>query len=104
MTREKNMPGNPHECRLNVAHCSELAKTVLPSECQALLVLADPWKRLAAELEADQSLLQVLSELDLSSQPYEAFQFALNIHPGLSEPRSRSIYAPPQHTRISTHI
>jgi len=87
------MPGNPHECRLNAAHCSELAKTVVTSECQALLVLADTWKRLAAELEADQSLLQVLSELDLSSQPYEAFQFALNIHPGLSEPRSRSISA-----------
>ena len=32
-------------------------------------------------LEADQRLLQVLSELDLSSEPYEAFLFALNIHP-----------------------
>jgi len=91
MTREKNMPGNPHECRLNAAHCSELAKTVVTSECQALLVLADTWKRLAAELEADQSLLQVLSELDLSSQPYEAFQFALNIHPGLKWPSQKTV-------------
>jgi len=46
MTREKNVPGNPHECRLNAAHCSELAKTVVTSECQSLLVLADTWKRL----------------------------------------------------------
>jgi len=57
---------------------------------QALLVLADTWKRLAAELEADQSLLPVLSELDLSSQPYEAFQFALNIHPGLKWPSQKT--------------
>ena len=90
MTREKNVPGNPHECRLNAAHCSELAKTVVTSECQSLLVLADTWKRLAAELEADQSLLQVLSELDLSSQPYEAFLFALNIHPGLKWPSQKT--------------
>jgi len=90
MTREKNMPGNPHECRLNAAHCSELAKTAVTSECRALLALADTWKRLAAELEADQSLLQVLSELDLSSQPYEAFLFALNIHPGLKWPSQKT--------------
>ena len=90
MTREKNMPGNPHECRLNAAHCSELAKTVVTSECQSLLVLADTWKRLAAELEADQSLLQVLSELHLSSQPHEALLIALNIHPGLKRPLQKT--------------
>jgi hypothetical protein len=89
MTREKNMPGNPHECRLNAADCSELAKTAVTSEYQSLLVLADTWKRLAAELEADQRLLQVLSELQLSSQPYKAFLFALNIHPDLKWPSQK---------------
>jgi hypothetical protein len=87
---EGNMPGNPHECRLNAAQCSKLAKTAVTSECDALFALADTWKRLAAELEADQKLLQVLSELDLSSQPYEAFLFALNIHPGLKWPSQKA--------------
>ena len=84
------MPGNPHECRLNAAQCSKLAKTAVTSECDALFALADTWKRLAAELEADQKLLEVLSELDLSSQPYEAFLFALNIHPGLKGPSQKA--------------
>jgi hypothetical protein len=88
------MPGNPHACRLNAAHCSELAQTAVASECQALIVLADTWKRLAAELEADQRLLQVLSKLDLSSQPYEAFLFALNIHHGLKWPSQRKVKEP----------
>ena len=84
------MPGNPHECRLNAAQCSKLAKTAVTSECDALFALADTWKRLAAELEADQKLLEVLSELDLSSQPYEAFLFGLNIHPGLKWPSQKA--------------
>jgi hypothetical protein len=84
------MPGNPHVCRLNAANCSELAQTAVTSECQALLVLADTWKRLAAELEADQMLLQVLSELHLSSQPYEALLVALNIHPGVKWPSRKT--------------
>jgi len=84
------MPGNPHECRLNAAQCSKLAQSVATSECDALFVLADTWKRLAAELEADHRLLQVLSELDLSSQPYEAFLFALNIHSGLKWPSQKT--------------
>jgi hypothetical protein len=48
--------------------------------------LANTWKKLAAELEADQMLLQALSELHLTSQPYEALLCALNIHPGLNWP------------------
>jgi hypothetical protein len=86
MTREGNMPGNPHECRLNATQCSKLAQTVVASECEALLALAVTWKRLAPELEADQMLLQVLSELHLSSEPYEALLLGLNIHPGMNWP------------------
>ena len=75
------MPGNPHECRLNAASCSELAQTAATSDsCQALIALAEAWKRLAAELEADQMLLEVLSELELNSQPYDALLLALKLH------------------------
>ena len=80
------MPGNPQECRLNAAQCSKLAQTAVTSECQALIALAETWKRLAAELEADQMLLQVLWDLDLSLQPYEALLFALNIHSAMKWP------------------
>jgi len=86
MTREGNMPGNPHECRAAAAQCSKLAQNAITSECDALFALANTWKRLAAELEADQMLLQALSELHLTSQPYEALLCALNIHPGLNWP------------------
>jgi hypothetical protein len=84
MTREGNMPGNPHECRVKPPQCSKLAQNAITSECDAFFALADTWKRLAAELEADQMLLQALSELHLTSQPYEALLRALNIHPGLN--------------------
>ena len=46
------MPGNPHECRVNAAQFSKLARNAVTSECDALFALADTWKRLAAELEA----------------------------------------------------
>ena len=88
------MPGNPHECRVNAAQCSKLAQNAITSECDdaitsecdAFVALAKTWKKLAAELEADQMLLQALSELHLTSQPYEALLCALNIHPGLNWP------------------
>jgi hypothetical protein len=84
------MPGNPHECRVNAAQFSKLARNAVTSECDALFALTDTWKRLAAELEADQRLLQVLSELHLSSQPHEALLIALNIHPGLKWPSQKT--------------
>ena len=62
------MPGNPHECRAAAAQCSKVAQNAITSECDALFALANTWKRLAAELEADQMLLQALSELHLTSQ------------------------------------
>src|SRR5512143_3581092 len=81
MTREGNMPGDPDECRLNAAYCAELVQTAVPSECPALLALAETWKRLAAEFEADEVLLQALAELRFGSEPYEALLLALNICP-----------------------
>lgn len=80
------MPGNPHECRVNAAQCSKLAQNAITSECDAFVALAKTWKKLAAELEADHMLLQALSELHLTSQPYEALLCALNLHPGLTWP------------------
>jgi hypothetical protein len=53
----------------------------VPAECPALLALAETWKRLAAEFEADEMLLQALAELQLGSKPYEALLLALDIRP-----------------------
>lgn len=50
------MPGDPDECRLNSERCAQLARAAVSSECPALLVLAETWKRLAAEFEADELL------------------------------------------------
>src|SRR4029453_73719 len=86
MPREGNMPGNPPEGRVNAAQCSKLAQNAITSECDAFFALANAWKKLAAELEADQMLLQALWELHLTSQPYEALLCALNIHPSLNWP------------------
>ena len=49
-------------------HCRAIPTN---AECDAFVALAKTWKKLAAELEADQMLLQALSELHLTSQPYE---------------------------------
>ena len=81
MAGEGNMPGNPDECRLNAERYAELARTGMPAECPALLALAETWKRLAAEFEADEMLLQALAELQLGSKPYEALLLALDIRP-----------------------
>ena len=75
------MPGNPDECRLNAERYAELARTGVPAECPALLALAETWKRLAAEFESDEMLLQALAELHFGSEPYEALLLALNIRP-----------------------
>jgi hypothetical protein len=70
------MPGNPTECHNHSLHCAQLAETAATPEARrALIVLAQTWQRLAAELESDQAFLQAMSELELSSQlcePYEA--------------------------------
>jgi hypothetical protein len=82
------MPGNPHECRLNAARCSELAESAATPELKRTLMgLAEMWNELAAELESGQPLLKTISELELGPQasdscgvePYEALLFALNL-------------------------
>jgi hypothetical protein len=77
------MPGNPTECRLHALRCAQLAETAATLESRrALIALAETWRGLAAELESDQVFLQVMSELESSSQPsepYEAMPLALGL-------------------------
>jgi hypothetical protein len=66
------MPGNPKQCRLNSARCLKLAEHARKPEVrQTFAALAETWKELAAELESDQALLQVIAELEFSQQPCE---------------------------------
>jgi hypothetical protein len=77
------MSGNPHECRLNAARCSELAKTAATPELRrSFITLANLWKELAAELESDQAFLNAMSEFEFSPQacePYEVLPSVLNL-------------------------
>jgi hypothetical protein len=75
------MAGNPSECRLHAVHCSQLAEAAATPEArQDLLALAETWRRLAAELESDQALLQTICELEVGyREPYEIMLAALHI-------------------------
>jgi predicted nucleic acid-binding Zn ribbon protein len=74
------MPGNPHQCRLNAKRCLKLAEHARrPEMRQTFTALAETWTRLAAELEADQTLLQAISEMEFS-EPYYALPSALKLH------------------------
>jgi len=73
------MPGNPKQCRLNAARCSALAIRVRrPESRKNFVTMAEIWKRLAAEIESDEALFHVISELEFN-EPYEALPRALNI-------------------------
>ena len=73
------MPGDPAKCRLNAARYSELSKRAQdPARRERLVALAETWTRLAAELEADQALLNALSELQFD-EPFYAVPEALNL-------------------------
>ena len=73
------MPGDPYQCRLNAERCLTLAEGARKSEArQTFITLADTWTRLAAELEADQTFLKALNELQFS-EPCEALPVALNL-------------------------
>jgi hypothetical protein len=53
------MPGDPHQCRLYAGRCLALAKRARkPRVRQVFTEMAETWNRLAAEMEADQPLLQ----------------------------------------------
>jgi hypothetical protein len=70
------MPGRPIKCRLQARRCARLAKSASSFEArQTCIALAETWRRLAAELESDQALLEVLSEVEfdsVTSEPTEA--------------------------------
>jgi hypothetical protein len=73
------MPGSPIECRLQAFRCSQLVETAAtPESRRTLIALAETWRRLAAELESDQALVQTLSKLEFS-EPYEALPVALGL-------------------------
>jgi hypothetical protein len=73
------MPGNPEQCRLNAARYMELSKRAKNRARRAnLAALANMWTRLAAELEADQRLLNTLSEISFD-EPFYAVPDALKL-------------------------
>jgi hypothetical protein len=62
-----------------MARYSELSERAKdPARRERLGALAEMWKRLAAELEADQALLNALSELQFD-EPFYAVPEALNL-------------------------
>ena len=73
------MPGDPHQCRLNAARCSALARrSRMPEVKQNFRAVALTWKQLAAETEADEALLRVISEIQFGV-PSEALPLALGL-------------------------
>jgi cobalamin biosynthesis Mg chelatase CobN len=73
------MPGNPEQCRLYAARCLKLAERANnTARRENLAALAETWTKLAAEYEADQPLLNTLSEINLDEALY-AVPEALNI-------------------------
>jgi hypothetical protein len=74
------MPGDPHQCRLYASRCLALAKRARkPGAQQTFTEMAETWTRLAAEMEADQTLFQALSEMEFG-EPYDALPNALSAH------------------------
>jgi len=75
------MPGDPQQCRLNAARCLTLARRAKRPEAQeAFTAMALTWKQLAAETEADDALLRVISEMEFG-EPYRALPLALGLIP-----------------------
>jgi hypothetical protein len=73
------MPGNPAQCRLYAARYLELSKRAKnPARGESLAALAETWTKLAAEYEADQPLLNTLSEINFD-EPFNAVPEALNL-------------------------
>ena len=73
------MPGDPTQCRLNAARYLELSERAEePARRESLAALAGMWTKLAAELEADQPLLNALSEINFD-EPFYAVPEGLNL-------------------------
>jgi hypothetical protein len=65
---EAHMPSHADECRLNAARCLKLAHHASsPEDREAEAVMAETWRRLAAQIECDASLLHALSELEVGA-------------------------------------
>jgi hypothetical protein len=78
---ERHMPGDPHQCRLNAARCLALARrSRRPEPQEAFRAMALTWKQLAAETEADDALLRVISEMQFG-EPFEVLPMALGLLP-----------------------
>jgi hypothetical protein len=75
------MPGDPDRYRLNAARCLALARRSRRPEAQeAFQAMALTWKQLAAETEADEALLSVISEMQFG-EPFQALPLALGLLP-----------------------
>jgi hypothetical protein len=73
------MPGDPEKCRFNALRCLKLAEHAKdPARRESLAALAETWTKLAAEFEADQPLLNALSEISFD-EPFYAVPEALNL-------------------------
>ena len=73
------MPGDPAQCRLYASHCLELSKrSKNRARRQDLAALAELWTKLAVEFEADEPLLNALSEITFD-EPFYAMPEALNL-------------------------
>jgi hypothetical protein len=65
---EAHMPGNAERCRLNAAHCLKLAHHANTPEVQEnVAIMAEAWRRLAAQIDCDAPLLRALTELELEA-------------------------------------
>ena len=73
------MPGDPAQCRVHAARYVKLSERAKdPARRKRLASLALTWTKLAAELESDQALLNVLSEFKVD-EPFYAVPEALNL-------------------------
>ena len=73
------MPGDPNHCRMQAARCLALSRRAWRPELKEIFAeLAQTWKKLAAETEADQALFEAISEIDIL-EPYEALPLALKL-------------------------
>ena len=73
------MPGDPAKCRLYAERYLKLSEQAKdPARRQTLASMAETWTNLAAEFEADQQLLNALSEINVDD-PFYAVPEALNL-------------------------
>jgi hypothetical protein len=85
------MPEDPHECELNEARFRQLAESAsTPNERESLLSLAETWKRLLAETQAEEALLDTLVSMELSGEPWNALPKALSLRDSCSSQNAMS--------------